>query len=74
MVALQILVLPVQVRVLISQQNPCKSLQNNKIQKSLLKNGTETGHLAHSADNLYEATLFKNSRHELRPVKAGAIC
>lgn len=55
MVALQILVLPVQVRVLISQQNPCKSLQNNKIQKSLLKNGTETGQLPHSAGNLYEA-------------------
>ncbi len=55
MVALQILVLPVQVRVLISQRKPRKSLRINKIQEIPPKNGTETGHLAHTADNLYEA-------------------
>ncbi len=42
-------------QVLISQQNPCNSLQNNNIQKTRPKNGTETGQLSHNADNLYEA-------------------
>ena len=54
MVAQEILVLFVEVRILLSQRNPYNSLKDNKIQKSDPKNGTETGQLSHSTETLYE--------------------
>lgn len=57
MVAQEILVLFVEVRILLSQRNPCNSRGDNKLQKSVTKNGTETGQLSHPTGSLYSILL-----------------
>lgn len=57
MVAQEILVLFVEVRILLSQRNPRNSRGDNKLQKSVTKNGTETGQLSHPTGSLYSILL-----------------
>ena len=57
MVAQEILVLFVEVRILLSQRNPRNSRGDNELQKSVTKNGTETGQLSHPTGSLYSILL-----------------
>ncbi len=57
MVAQEILVLFVEVRILLSQPKPCNSRGDKELQKIDPKNGTETRQLSHSTDSLYGALL-----------------
>lgn len=54
MVAQEILVLFVEVRILLSQQKSHKSHIVSRIRKSDIQNGTETGQQSHSMETLYE--------------------